>query len=89
MKLFLSNQYGATCSWINIHVDPATTFQSTNQNWGISLQEMTILALQPELFGGTLNKLVHWLSPVESSSVQETEKCLTKSHSIAGITTSD
>ncbi len=38
----------ATCSWINIHIDPGTTFKS-----GISLQEMSILALQPELGAST------------------------------------
>jgi len=27
-----------TCSWINIVVDPGSTFQSTNQVWGTSLQ---------------------------------------------------
>ncbi len=35
----------STCSWINILVDPGTTFQSNNQNWEITFQEISVLGL--------------------------------------------
>jgi len=41
----------ATCSWINISVDPGTSFQSTNQIWGTSLQFMSSLGLLSGLCG--------------------------------------
>jgi len=36
----------STCSWVNIFVDPGTTFKSTNQIWGTSLQIMSSLGLK-------------------------------------------
>ncbi len=34
---------------VNVLVDPGTTSQSTNQNWGINLQEMSVLGLHQGL----------------------------------------
>ncbi len=42
-----------TCSWINILVDPGTTFQSTNQNRGIIFQEISVLVLRSGLGAST------------------------------------
>jgi len=42
-----------TCSWIKIFVDPGTTFQSTNQIWGTSLQFMSSLGLNSGLGAST------------------------------------
>jgi len=40
-------QHVPACFWINTFNDPGTTFKSTNQIWGTSLQFMSSLGLQP------------------------------------------
>jgi len=59
IRLFADNSMqnmispSTTCSWINIFVDPGTTFRSTYQIWGTSLTFMSSLGLQPGLGAST------------------------------------